>query len=279
MFLCTKLRSVSNQKQVLGRTEPRPEPPARTRPPTLARPPPSEPDLTLDCTKEYLEPPLHVAHASSNNNRQSLFLNCLGARLAFTSKPSGPPKSANFSFLAKRYPDLDRIGAGCERYFSDDPVVTLILLRQFGEVLAQMLAARSGLLTDARELQADLLRRLRVEGNYPSSVVDLFHQLRKLGNAATHDRDGDHATALSCLKMARQLAIWFYRTFDDQNLKPGPFQPPQAPADASAELKSELERLRAEKDAALTEAQRAMECGFRFISAGYSDLKPAIVPI
>ncbi|MET3842061.1 type I restriction-modification system endonuclease [Bradyrhizobium sp. OAE829] len=169
------------------------------------------------------------------------------------------PKSANFRFLAKRYPDLDRIGAGSERYFSDDPVVALILLRQFGEVLAQMLAARSGLLTDARELQADLLRRLRIEGNYPSSVMDLFHQLRKLGNAATHDRDGDHATALSCLKMARQLAIWFYRTFDDQNLKPGPFQPPHAPVDASAELMIELERLRAEKEAALTDAQRARE--------------------
>ncbi|MGY4617256.1 type I restriction enzyme R subunit [Bradyrhizobium sp. USDA 4472] len=179
--------------------------------------------------------------------------------MALTVKLSGPPKSANFSFLAKRYPDLDRIGAGSERYFSDDPVVALILLRQFGEVLAQMLAARSGLLTDARELQADLLRRLRIEGNYPSSVLDLFHQLRKLGNAATHDRDGDHATALSCLKMARQLAIWFYRTFDNQNFKAGPFQPPQPPADATAEVQAELERLRAENEAALTEAQRAKE--------------------
>jgi hypothetical protein len=25
------------------------------------------------------------------------------------------PKSANFNFLAKRYPDLERIGALCER--------------------------------------------------------------------------------------------------------------------------------------------------------------------
>jgi type I restriction enzyme R subunit len=172
---------------------------------------------------------------------------------------SGQAKSANFGFLAKRYPDLDRIGAGCERYFSDDPVVALILLRQFGEVLAQMLAARSGLLTDARELQADLLRRLRVEGNYPPSVMDLFHQLRKSGNAATHNRDGDHATALSCLKMARQLAIWFYRTFDDQNFKPRAFEPPRAPADATAEVKAELQRLTTEKEAALTETQRANE--------------------
>jgi type I restriction enzyme R subunit len=177
--------------------------------------------------------------------------------LALSVKLNEPPKSANFRFLAIRYPDLDRIGAGSERYFSDDPVVALMLLRQFGELLAQMLAARSGLLTDASELQADLLRRLRVDGSYPSSVLDLFHQLRKAGNAATHSRDGDHTTALSCLKMARQLAIWFYRTFDDQNFKPGPFQPPRPPVDASAELKAELERLKAEKVAALTEAQRA----------------------
>jgi hypothetical protein len=61
------------------------------------------------------------------------------------------PKSANFNFLGKRYPDLERIGALCERYFSDDPIVALITLRQFGELLAQMVAARSGLLTDPSE--------------------------------------------------------------------------------------------------------------------------------
>jgi hypothetical protein len=50
------------------------------------------------------------------------------------------PKSANFAFLAKRYPDLERIGALCERYFSDDPIIALMTLRQFGELLAQMVA-------------------------------------------------------------------------------------------------------------------------------------------
>jgi type I restriction enzyme, R subunit len=62
---------------------------------------------------------------------------------------SEQPKSANFHFLAKRYPDLERIGALCERYFSDDPIIALITLRQFGELLAQMVAAKSGLLADA----------------------------------------------------------------------------------------------------------------------------------
>ena len=88
-------------------------------------------------------------------------------------------------------------------------------------------------------------------------MLDLFHQLRIDGNAATHRREGDHATALTCLKMARQLGIWFYRTFDDHRFKAGPFQPPRPPIDATAELTAELGRLRAERDAALSEAQRA----------------------
>jgi hypothetical protein len=126
---------------------------------------------------------LNEAKTSVRNARQERF-DFLGysfgphrfkanGKLAHTNKNSEPQKSANFRFLAKRYPDLDRIGAGCERYFSDDPVVALIMLRQFGELLAQILAARSGLLTDARELQADLLRRLRVDGSYPPPVMDL----------------------------------------------------------------------------------------------------------
>jgi hypothetical protein len=65
------------------------------------------------------------------------------------------PKSANFNFLAKRYPDLERIGALCEHYFTFDPIIALITLRLFGELLAQIVAARSGLLTDPREQQAE----------------------------------------------------------------------------------------------------------------------------
>lgn len=133
----------------------------------------------------------------------------------------------------------------------------MITIRQFGEALAQLVAARSGLYTDANEPQSDLLRRLRIDGNYPSNVLDLFHQLRKDGNAATHHHTGDHAKALACLKMARHLGIWFYRTFDNHNLKAGPFQPPRPPIDATTELTAELGRLRAERDTALSAAERA----------------------
>ena len=147
--------------------------------------------------------------------------------------------SSNFGFLAKRYPELERIAARSERYLGDDPIVSLIALRQFGEGLAQLVAARSGLYNNPNESQRDLLQRLRVDGRYPSNVLNLFNQLRKHGNAATHHPHGDQAAALACLKIARQLAIWFYRTFDNHNFKAGPFQPPRPPIDTTTELIAE----------------------------------------
>ena len=58
-----------------------------------------------------------------------------------------------------------------------------------------------------------------------------------------HDNLGTPAEALSALKQARQLGIWFilgygrYSQFD-----PGPFRPPEPPADASVELRAEIVR-------------------------------------
>src|SRR6266436_3829521 len=121
--------------------------------------------------------------------------------------------SANFSFLRTHDAQLVRLGGLAERYFKDDPNTCLIKLRQFGEVLAQLTAAKAGLLASPEEPQVDLLRRLKFEGIVPREVGELFHQIRIAGNRATHAQTDDHAEALSTLKIARQLGIWFHRTF------------------------------------------------------------------
>lgn len=64
---------------------------------------------------------------------------------------------------------------------------------------------------------------------------------------------------MSCLNVARQLAIWFHRALGDPTFRPGPFQPPRPPADPTAALREELERLRAERDAGLCAAERERE--------------------
>ena len=143
-------------------------------------------------------------------------------------------RSANFSFLAVYDEQLVRLGALAERYFKEDPVTSLIKLRQYGETLAQLVAAKAGLFRDTQEPQADLLRRLKFDRVIPREVGDFFHHLRTLGNKATHEIDGTHAEALTALKIARELGIWFHRTFGaGKSFSPGAFVPPPDPTAAT----------------------------------------------
>lgn len=167
-------------------------------------------------------------------------------------------RGSNFDFLKTYDAQLVRLGALAERYFVEDPNTTLIKLRQFAELLAQQLAARMGLFTSPDEPFADLLQRLKADRAMPREAGDLFHQLRITGNQAAHAHRDDHATALTSLKMARQLAIWFHSTFGRQKgWRPGPFLPPASPTDASADLQAEIDRLNGELLASQSAAERA----------------------
>jgi type I restriction enzyme, R subunit len=139
----------------------------------------------------------------------------------------------NFGFLGDHDPELMKLGAMAERYFHDDPPTALIKLRQFAELLSKLIAASNALYVGERETFEDTLRRLSYERIVPRETADLFHALRKFGNAAVHEARGTHAEALSGLKLARQLGIWFHRTYGKKpNFKPGPFVSPPEPADA-----------------------------------------------
>jgi type I restriction enzyme R subunit len=87
------------------------------------------------------------------------------------------PISANFDFLGRQDAQLVRLGALAESYFKDDPNTCLIKLRQFGELLAQLTAAKSGLYSSPEEQQTELLRRLKFERVLPEQPADLFHQI------------------------------------------------------------------------------------------------------
>ncbi|MGF7172787.1 type I restriction-modification system endonuclease [Azospirillum doebereinerae] len=165
-------------------------------------------------------------------------------------------RSSNFGFLARYDVQLERLGALAERFFAEDANTSIIKTGQFAELLAQLTAAKLGMWTSPEEKQADLLRRLRDRGVLTREVGDLFHFLRKARNDAAHDLDGDHRMALSCLKNARTLGVWFHRTVTgDRAFAPSPFIPPSDPRAEGAALKAELERLRGE----LAERQSAHE--------------------
>jgi type I restriction enzyme R subunit len=164
--------------------------------------------------------------------------------------------TANFGFLAKQDQTLVQLGAMAERYFRDDPSTCLLKLRQFAEVLAKLVAAHHRLYEGERDTFEETLRRLSYDRALPRETADVFHQLRRLGNAAAHELSGSHAEALSGLKLARQLGIWFFRTYAKQSaFKPGPFIPPPEPVDATASLQAEIEALRQKVEEARREAE------------------------
>ena len=175
---------------------------------------------------------------------------------AMTQK-SLPP--TNFAFLLEIDEQLVRLGMLAEKYFTDDPNTSLLKIRQFAELLAQQVAARVGSYQSGDETQFDLLRRLQDEGYLPEDVAQLFTEIRRTGNAANHANRGDHQSALTTLKMARVLGIWFYRAFKNTGYKPGPFIPPPSPEDQSLELRSELQRLQKVLEQSETQRQETSQ--------------------
>jgi type I restriction enzyme, R subunit len=169
-----------------------------------------------------------------------------------------PVLSGNFGFLEPHGAQLYRLVALAERYFQSDPNTCLFKLRQFSELLAQDVAARASLFTSTDEPLVELLGRLSRSGYVPRRALDLFHYLRKAGNVAAHANVDDHAPALSALKVARELAIWFVRGYARKpSLAVGPFLPPTAPPDPAKALRAELERFKSLADSHRTEAEKA----------------------
>ena len=86
-----------------------------------------------------------------------------------------------------------QLGALAERYFRDDPSTCLFKVRQFAELLTKLIAAHHRAYEGERETFEETLRRLSFDRVLPREVADVFHQLRKLGNAAAHEAGGNHA--------------------------------------------------------------------------------------
>ncbi len=157
--------------------------------------------------------------------------------------------------LSAYAPELAKLGMRAEKYFADDPNTCLLKVRQFAELLAQTVAANVGMYADSSETQLDLLRRLEASGSLNREVASAFHSIRRVGNDANHNPTGSSGDALTALKLARSLGVWYHRVTRDPSFKGGPFVPPQPPADTSAVVAKELDRLQRELDDALKKSE------------------------
>lgn len=115
---------------------------------------------------------------------------------------------SNFDMLRAYEAQLWRLGALAERYFAEDPNTSLLKLRQLSELLAQSLAARTGLYVNPEESQYELIRRLQGDGVLPKEVKQILDQIRVTGNAANHALQGDQAQKRRCIgRLAASQAL------------------------------------------------------------------------
>lgn len=168
--------------------------------------------------------------------------------------------SPNFFFLASHDVRLVEAGLSAERALGmGDVVGSLVHLRRLGELLARNATAALGL-SDGRDVdqaqRIQLLARRGVDGE----VIELFHLLRKRGNAAAHDGAGTQNEAFQCLKVGRQLALWFHRTVSrSPTFNPGPFVPPESLVADTEELRKEIAALVEEAEAREAERDEAQQ--------------------
>src|SRR5690606_12178355 len=140
--------------------------------------------------------------------------------------------------------------ARAERALSfGDSVGALIHIRTFGEFLAKGAVTEFGGRLEERQDQVDRLRIIH-RSIADERVMAMFHSIRKTGNDATHDARGTQNHALQQLKIARELAVWFYRTVrHSPNFNPGPFVPPQDIEAETDEIRQQLHDLEHEVEA------------------------------
>ncbi|PZP30129.1 MAG: type I restriction-modification system endonuclease [Roseateles depolymerans] len=153
--------------------------------------------------------------------------------------------TGNFGFLQRHSPLLAELGAVAEKLYPFDPASCVLKLRLLAEALTQDIAARLGIQLQ-QPTQAELLRAVDQRLGLDPQVRQMFHLLRQRGNVAAHE--AQHAIGyregLESLKVAREVAVWYHRSFGKQpDFKPGPFQLPDDPSQRFVGLQQQINDL------------------------------------
>ncbi len=152
---------------------------------------------------------------------------------------------SNFEFLKAHSQALVTLGATAEKIFPLDPSSCVSKLRLLAEAIAKDIAAQLGVQLQ-QPTQAELLRAIDNRLGLDAQIRQMFHLLRVRGNEAIHEAAPNigYREALDSLKVAREVALWFHRTFGKEpNFRPGPFVLPDDPSQKLVQLQEKMEEL------------------------------------
>ena len=159
---------------------------------------------------------------------------------------------SNFDFLSAYSKSLAALGLAAEKIFPHDPPSCVAKLRLLAEAIAKDVANRIGLQLP-QSSQVELIRAIDSRLRLDSQLRQMFHLLRMRGNDAVHEVGAviGYREALESLKVAREVALWFHRTFGkDPQFKPGAFKLPDDPSQKLYALQKQIEALNAQLNTA-----------------------------
>lgn len=157
-------------------------------------------------------------------------------------------QASNFSFLAEHSPLMADLGATAEKLYPFDPASCVLKLRLLAGALTQDVAARVGV-KRMQPTQAELLRAVDQRLGLDPQLRQMFHLLRQRGNEAAHqiDQNIGYREGMEALKLVREVALWFHRTFgSNPNFRPGPFVLPDDPSQQLASLQQKIAALQSD---------------------------------
>ena len=95
--------------------------------------------------------------------------------------------SSNFSFLADKYQDIEKIASLAEGYLYTDPNTCLLKLGLIGEIIVNHMIALDGIQPPVTNTHADRIKLLKCEGMLPTDIDNILYELRTNRNRAAHD--------------------------------------------------------------------------------------------
>ncbi|MDR0464315.1 MAG: DUF4145 domain-containing protein [Treponema sp.] len=129
--------------------------------------------------------------------------------------------SSKFSFLADKFPTLEKIGILAENYLYTDLNSCLYKMGSFAETIVNYMYELNGLpqLLHEENSFANKIKKLRYEGILNREMDDILYALRKKRNLAVHEEYDSSEDCKTLLQMMHTLSIWFMQIYGNHSYK------------------------------------------------------------
>ena len=160
---------------------------------------------------------------------------------------------SNFSFLARKWPELSELAQIAENNLYEDSNTTMIKLRMFTEQIADYMFAYDKLEEPEENSLYNKLKLLEREELIKDKIAEIFHTLRIEGNKAVHESYESVEEAKTLLSLSYKLAVWFMQVYGEWDFEADEFKLPEE------DTEKDIEQLQEKYDEIIQEMQQEIE--------------------